>query len=72
MIHNNQQKEEWRPVNGYEGLYEVSNHGRVRSLDRKRWSGKNNSYSQHLGKLLSLSNRGRGYICVAFTKKQTG
>ena len=26
--------EEWRPVVGYEGLYEVSNMGRVRSLDR--------------------------------------
>ena len=24
----------WKPVVGYEGLYEVSNHGRVRSLDR--------------------------------------
>ena len=26
--------EEWRPVVGYEGLYEVSDLGRVRSLDR--------------------------------------
>lgn len=26
--------EEWRPVVGYEGQYEVSNMGRVRSLDR--------------------------------------
>ena len=26
--------EEWRPVIGYEGLYEVSSLGRVRSLDR--------------------------------------
>lgn len=27
-------KEEWRDVNGYEGMYQVSSHGRVRSLDR--------------------------------------
>lgn len=27
-------KEEWRPVIGYEGLYEVSNLGNVRSVDR--------------------------------------
>lgn len=26
--------EQWRPVVGYEGSYEVSNHGRVRSVDR--------------------------------------
>ena len=26
--------EEWRPVVGYEGLYEVSDEGRVRSVDR--------------------------------------
>jgi len=26
--------EQWRPVVGYEGLYEVSDHGNVRSLDR--------------------------------------
>ena len=29
-----QEKEIWRPVVGYEGLYEVSNFGRVRSIDR--------------------------------------
>src|SRR3546814_20628658 len=28
--------EEWRPVVGFEGLYEVSDQGRVRSLDRER------------------------------------
>ena len=26
--------EEWRPVKGFVGLYEISSHGRVRSLDR--------------------------------------
>jgi hypothetical protein len=29
-------KEIWKPVPGYEGVYEVSNYGRVRSLDRYR------------------------------------
>lgn len=27
--------EQWRPVPGYEGFYEVSDHGAVRSLDRR-------------------------------------
>ena len=26
--------EQWKPVHGYEGIYEVSSHGRVRSVDR--------------------------------------
>ncbi|ABF57478.1 putative endodeoxyribonuclease [Corynebacterium phage P1201] len=26
--------EEWKDINGYEGYYQVSNYGRVRSLDR--------------------------------------
>ena len=26
--------ERWKPVTGHEGIYEVSNHGRVRSVDR--------------------------------------
>ena len=29
--------EEWRPIKGYEGLYEVSNFGRVKSLCAGRW-----------------------------------
>lgn len=31
--------EEWRPVKNYEGLYEVSNLGKVRSLDRMASNG---------------------------------
>ena len=27
--------EQWKPVSGYEGIYEVSSHGRVRSVDRE-------------------------------------
>jgi len=29
------EKEEWRDIIGYEGMYEVSNFGRVKSLRRK-------------------------------------
>lgn len=50
--------ERWRPVVGYEGSYEVSDHGRVRSLDREiqqvnRWG---TTTSRRLpGKLLALT-----------------
>ena len=33
-------KEEWKPVRNYEGLYEVSNLGRVKSLGRTVWNGR--------------------------------
>lgn len=33
MQHNT--KEEWRPIRGYESLYEVSNYGNVRSINRR-------------------------------------
>ena len=33
-------REEWRPVRNYEGLYEVSNMGRIKSLERTVWNEK--------------------------------
>lgn len=36
---NDHTVERWLPVVGYEGNYEVSDHGRVKSLRRKVWSG---------------------------------
>ena len=37
---NNIETEEWRDIEGYEGLYQVSNCGRVKSLDRLAKCGK--------------------------------
>lgn len=38
--------EEWKPIRGYEGLYEVSSFGRVKSLAKQWISGKNNFKSK--------------------------
>lgn len=43
--------EEWLPVAGYEGLYEVSDHGRVRSLRRSHKVLAQTSSGRHAGYL---------------------
>lgn len=43
--------EQWKPVVGFEGLYEVSSHGRVRSLD-KPVSGPNGRLSIRKGQIV--------------------
>ena len=57
----------WKPVKGYEGLYEVSNEGRVRSLDRevKRTSKLNKPCLMSLtGRLIKPRLLKRGYLAV--------
>ena len=54
-------EEIWRPIEGYEGLYEVSSYGRVRSLDRYV-KGKSESYRLHKGKVLSPAKDRYGYL----------
>lgn len=45
--------EAWRPIAGYEGAYEVSNLGRVRSLDREVYAGQGRMRKSP-GRLLSI------------------
>lgn len=53
-------QEVWKPVVGYEGLYEVSNLGRVKSLPR------NGTINQV--RLLKQSENGVGYLRVDLSK----
>lgn len=56
----------WKPVRGFEGLYEVSNYGTVRSLDRVRsWVRKDgNKLITRLfkGKDMTLKLKNTGYV----------
>lgn len=58
--------EEWRAINGYEGLYEVSNYGRVRSIPNRGISGKYNG-----GKIKNPQKRGK-YLYVRLYKNGVG
>lgn len=60
---------EWRPVKGYESLYEVSNTGLVKSLSRISVGKKGNRF-QVKEKLLKL-NPTNGYLRAALTKDGT-
>ena len=62
--------EEWRSIPGYEGLYEVSSYGRVKSLEI--------SYVRKDGRMyhkpeiiLSPKNNGKGYLTVCLYKNKT-
>jgi hypothetical protein len=59
--------EQWRPVVGYEGLYEVSNQGRVRSLDRavRHHRGGVQQRKGHIKRQSTLKN---GYLGTALCK----
>ena len=58
--------EVWKPVPGYEGLYEVSDQGRVRSLERK-CLGRDGRYEVHHGKVLKPQKMKRGYFEVSLS-----
>lgn len=58
----------WRPVVGYEGLYEVSNLGRVRSLG-VYVNGPNGSKCWRKGRILKDASCGKGYRCVHLSGK---
>lgn len=47
--------EEWRPVVGYEGRYEVSSHGRVRGLPHEVANPLTGGVSRRSGKILSIA-----------------
>lgn len=61
-------RECWKPIEGYGGMYEVSNYGRVRSNDRTRLE--MNAYGKmsprtDKGRELALGDNGNGYKYVS-------
>ena len=69
MVHTegeNNRIEIWKDYKEYEGLYQASNLGRLRSLDR--WVSKNGSMQFIKGRILKLGNHNKGYLSVGLCK----
>lgn len=54
--------DEWKPIAGYEGIYEVSIGGLVRSVKRKVWNG--HAFVQLEERLLKPNTLSKGYLQV--------
>lgn len=63
--------EQWKDVKGYEGLYQVSDQGRVKSLGQRvayksRWE--TTAYRDYPAKIMHPTDNGNGYLIVSFRK----
>ena len=62
--------EVWRPVLGFEGFYEVSSHGRVRSVDRIIYAVDNHNGYQRRGVVRKAYVDRDGYQTLGLTKAE--
>lgn len=60
-------QEIWKPIQGYEGLYEVSNLGSIKSL-QKRIGGRRDPITVIRDLILTPCNNGHGYMTVCLAK----
>ena len=64
------EEEIWLPIKGYEGIYEVSNMGQVRSLERYEWNSVKKMEYQRIrkGRILIASLDSEGYKKLTLAK----
>lgn len=60
--------EQWKKVSGYESLYEVSDHGRIRSVYRTIRD-KNGNVRLIKGRILSQYKKSKDYLAVDLSKE---
>ena len=58
----------WKDIPGYDGLYQVSNLGRVKSLPKKRWNGY--VFTSRKERILKPGNDNDGYERVVLCKNK--
>ena len=65
-------REEWRPLEGWEGLYEVSNRGDVKSVERTAWNKGKGCYRTVHERILKAHPDKYGYLYVVLSKDGKG
>lgn len=58
----------WKDIDGYEGIYQVSNEGRIKSLEKTWISGKHKTIRHQQEKILKNSKDSYGYFVVGLSK----
>lgn len=61
-------QEVWKSINGFEGLYEVSDLGNVKSLERVNYYPDGRIHQKKKEKFLKLKPNNKGYIMVVLCK----
>lgn len=59
----------WKDVRNYEGIYQVSNMGRIRSLDRYIPNTNGIGVRKIRGVMMKTTKNNSGYLCVSLHKK---
>lgn len=60
--------EVWKDIEGYEGYYQISNFGRVKSLKRKVWVSKRQIYRELSERILKQGEDPNGYFRVVLNE----
>lgn len=63
----NNMKEVWKDIKGYEGLYQVSNLGNIKSFDRKVLYN-NGKLHYHKGRMIKKRKKQNGYLSISVCK----
>jgi hypothetical protein len=66
VVNHNTETEIWKDIEGYVGFYQVSNFGRVKSVERESWNGK--SFFLKEERILKATPNHNGYPSVALCK----
>lgn len=61
-------KEIWKDIEDYEGIYQISNLGRVKSLEKTMWNNHQNIKKEEM--ILKPNKDGKGYFCVKLYKNK--